>query len=427
MAGKTFGDAVLLLYSQCNCLLFAIEIVDKGGFSRVVLNPAAYILPIKSAKVFVIAPSAADAVKVTEYGMKAKNAFVNLRGANSNLSATSADMREPPEAEEEAEEVRYAPEPCRKVLKRDMLERLRKGYHVRPGADHTHGSYHLTQAVYESVEFLEGHVLVCGCPVSMSLFVHTLRPRHIERSKILPIVFLHPTPPAEAVWVQAALYPEVYIVLGSAHETRDLVRAGVLTLSRAVILSANDDGEGNDSDSLFVYQCIAKVRPGVPIVCELEDGNNVSFLCGEEGVLDDDDFTMSLPFAAGAVYANSLQDKMAVQAFYNPNLLRIVSELVVGQEEQEYLEPNVTPSHIILCQVPQHLHGKSYIQLLKYFSSCMMLPLGLYRSRPWGQSAADLPYVFTNPSPDILVHHADMVYVLDSKGQTDSAMQVTLV
>ncbi len=357
--------------------------------------------------------------------MKIMKASVNLLDANRNLGANSAEMASESEAEEEAEEVRYAPEPCRKVLKRDMLERLRKGYHVRPGADR--GSYHLTQAVYESVEFLEGHVLVCGCPASMSLFVHNLRPRHIERSKILPIVFLHPTPPAEAVWVQAALYPEIYIVLGSAHETRDLVRAGVLTLSRAVILSANDDEDRNDSDSLFIYQCIAKVRPGVPIVCEIEDGDNVSFLCREEGEHDDNDFTMSLPFAAGAVYANSLQDKMAVQAFYNPNLLRIISELVVGQEEQEYLEPNVTPSHIILCQVPQHLHGKSYIQLLKYFSSCMMLPLGLYRSRPWGQSAADLPYVFTNPSPDILVHHADMVYVLDSKGQTDSAMQVTLV
>jgi len=31
-------------------------------------------------------------------------------------------------------------------------------------------------------------------------------------------------------------YPHVYVVLGSPLETRDLVRAGVLTLSRAIIL-----------------------------------------------------------------------------------------------------------------------------------------------------------------------------------------------
>ena len=29
--------------------------------------------------------------------------------------------------------------------------------------------------------------------------------------------------------------------------------------------------------------------------------------------------------------SDSLQDKLAVQAFYNPNLLRIIRELVVGQ------------------------------------------------------------------------------------------------
>jgi len=82
-----------------------------------------------------------------------------------------------------------------------------------------------------------------------------------------------------------------------------------------------------------------------------QDGNNVSFLettdatrsraNGGTGHAEEEDdrrdFTLSAPFAAGAVYANSLQDKMAVQVFYNPNLLRIIRELVVGQaEEQEY-------------------------------------------------------------------------------------------
>jgi hypothetical protein len=88
----------------------------------------------------------------------------------------------------------------------------------------------------------------------------------------------------------------IIIVLGSAHETRDLVRAGVHTLSRAVILSSNEDNGENDSDSLFTYQSIAKVRPGVSIVCEIDDGDNVSFLCKEEGERDDD-FTMSFHHA----------------------------------------------------------------------------------------------------------------------------------
>ena len=164
----------------------------------------------------------------------------------------------------------------------------------------------------------------------------------------MPIVFLTTTPPSEKMWMDVGQYPEVYLVLGSPLETRDLVRAGVLTLSRAIILSSgaqhsDDSGSGYlaDADVLFTYQSIAKVRPEVPIVCEIDDGNNVAFLCHEdssktESALQDEEdvfgeFTLLGPFASGTVYVDSLQDKLAVQAFYNPNLLRIIRELVVGQ------------------------------------------------------------------------------------------------
>jgi hypothetical protein len=166
-------------------------------------------------------------------------------------------------------------------------------------------------------------------------------------------------------------YPHVYVVLGSPLETRDLVRAGVLTLSRAIILSSGSDSSNEevgylaDADALFTYQSIAKVRPGVPIVCEIDTGGNVSF-------------------AAGAVYVDSLIDKLAVQCFYNSNLLRVIRELVVGQaEEESYPEANVNPSHLTFTPVPARFHGKSYIQLFQYLmSKQMQIPLGLYRLVP---------------------------------------------
>ena len=86
----------------------------------------------------------------------------------------------------------------------------------------------------------------------------------------------------------------------------------------------------------------------------------------------------------GQVYVDSLQDKLAVQCFYNSNLLRVIRELVVGQaEEESYPEPNVTPSHLTFTPVPARFHGKSYIQLFQYLmSKQMQIPLGLYRSVP---------------------------------------------
>jgi hypothetical protein len=290
---------------------------------------------------------------------------------------------------------------------------------------------------------------VCGCPTSIEIFVHTLRSRHVSYSKLMPIVFLNPTPPSDAQWSEVGAYPEVYVVLGNPLETRDLVRAGVLTLSRAIILSEGDsndynDGYMRDADALFTYQSIASIaKEGVPIVCEIDDGLNVSFLCNSENSKErstandanENDketptqFTMEPPFAAGAVYVDSLQDKLAVQAFYNPNLLRIIRELVVGQaEEASYAEPNVTPSHLTFTKVPTRFHGKSYIQLFQYLIvNQMAIPLGLYRSSPWGIAKANnMSYVITNPSADILCQEEDFVYTLDSRSHLDSQMMVDI-
>lgn len=162
--------------------------------------------------------------------------------------------------------IKYPAEQTMMAMSWQIRDRLQKTRHV------VTESVPLERAVVESVEFLRGHVLVCGCPSSIAIFVNTLRPLHITLEEIMPIVFLHETPPAADVWAEVSRYPQVYIILGSPLETRDLVRAGVLTLSRAIIMrapnnatlsavdSGPDPGAGqssgalNDADALFTYQ-----------------------------------------------------------------------------------------------------------------------------------------------------------------------------
>lgn len=192
-----------------------------------------------------------------------------------------------------------------------------------------------------------------------------------------------------------------------------------------------------DADALFTYQSIAKVHPGVPIVCKIENCWNVFFLCGDTNYKDENvvnelnnEFTMLGPFAVRAVYVDSLQDKLAVQACYNPNLLRIIRELVVGQAEEElYKEANVSPSHLTFTAVPPQFHGKSYIQLFqRLILKQMAIPLGLYRSSPWGIVRNDaLPYVITNPDADLLVQENDFTYTLESKSSMDSILKVKVL
>ena len=59
-AGKMFNAVCSTLYNELNCILFAIEIPDTDGFSRVVLNPARYKIPQDNCPmVFIIAEDAA--------------------------------------------------------------------------------------------------------------------------------------------------------------------------------------------------------------------------------------------------------------------------------------------------------------------------------------------------------------------------------
>jgi len=191
LAGKTFSQVVLLLYRECNCLLFAIEIVDKQGFARVVLNPASYVIPQTRAKVFVIAQDADDADQVCDYGKRVwQNAHGSERAQDADAEGHVGESGSEGSWEEEHAECQYPAETNRMAKARDLRERLSRACHVRSPSCPLH------EAVHESVEFLEGHVLVCGSPSSMAVLVHTLRPRHIPRNKILPIVFLHPTLPA---------------------------------------------------------------------------------------------------------------------------------------------------------------------------------------------------------------------------------------
>jgi hypothetical protein len=393
LAGRTFSEVVMLLYRECSCLLFAIEIIDSKGFSRVVLNPAAYVIPETSPKVFIIAHDSEAADEARDYGLdqqeleelESDEEDNKLMGLDDDEAFASYTKKE------KKVQSHYPPDQTLIAKTSELRQRLQKSTHIRHDSDPA-GS--LGHCIKESVEYLHDHVLVCGCPSSVSIFVHTMRPRHILQEELMPIVFLTTVPPSEQLWAEVSQYPEVYVVLGSPLETRDLVRAGVNSLSRAIILSSgSDDAEGSDhgyltdADALFTYQSIAKVRPGIPIVCEIDDGSNVSFLCGDNNKNDVGDeeeftnFTLLGPFASGAVYVDSLQDKLAVQAFYNPNLLRIIRELVVGQAEEEvYSESNVTPSHLTFTPVPVRFHGKSYIQLFQYLIvKQMAIPLGLYR------------------------------------------------
>ena len=82
---------------------------------------------------------------------------------------------------------------------------------------------------------------------------------------------------------------------------------------------------------------------------------------------------------------------------------------------QEGRQRDVIASHLTIAHVPTKVYGNLTYSYLIFKQTA--IPLGLYRKRPWGvpQKHSSLPYVITNPNPDLLLNADDFIYTLDSK------------
>lgn len=126
-----------------------------------------------------------EADEARDYGRAGERFHSDDADASVPLGPGSSDQGVGEEDGEAGDAVKYPAEQTKMAMSWQIRERLQTSRHVvaEPVA--------LQQVILESVEFLQGHVLVCGCPSSIAIFVHTLRPTHIPLGEIMPIVFLH--------------------------------------------------------------------------------------------------------------------------------------------------------------------------------------------------------------------------------------------
>ena len=154
--------------------------------------------------------------------------------------------------------------------------------------------------------------------------METLRSKYI--TPIKPVVIMSPLPMSMDVFKNIANFPDIYFIQGIAMRASDLVRAGVFGCANAVILSRRPEGdtEGHngighssmgekgeaaariqDADQFLIFQSIQCYRPVVNMIAQLQSASNISYLMGEDRQDDQEDFTLSPPFAAGKVFISS--------------------------------------------------------------------------------------------------------------------------
>ena len=89
-----------------------------------------------------------------------------------------------------------------------------------------------------------------------------------------------------------------------------------------------------DAQSIFIYKQIKQINPNLQVLTEIFYQSNIDYLLdtGKQKRA----YTFSTLFSAGEVYIATTIDTMTAQAFYNPHMVTILQQLLVGRAERKH-------------------------------------------------------------------------------------------
>jgi hypothetical protein len=86
-----------------------------------------------------------------------------------------------------------------------------------------------------------------------------------------------------------------------------------------------------DARTIFIHKVIKKLNPTLQIFSEISFQSNIDFILPKTRAQEN--FNFSSLFAAGEVYIASTIDTLTAQAFYNPHIVTITQQILVGASE----------------------------------------------------------------------------------------------
>jgi len=282
------------------------------------------------------------------------------------------------------------------------------------------------------VSQLREHVIVCGCVTGLASFVHPLRETTLQ-----PVVVLHPCSNAGSRdWDEVFALPNVFFCPGSAMRIEHLTAAGAGHAETVVILSDETGffvahaNRSVDAFAIFVANSVEQYFTCRWVV-EMQEEESIRQL--KTASHANDPYAVWPRYAAADVYISTMLDSLVAQCYYNRELLDVLCCLVGLDDEDD---------NAVLQQVPMPAQfvGQRYTTLFQELAlHHSTVPLGLYRSPesynehpedahpddPPPPTTCHLPFVLTNPDPQLVLAAGDLVFICakchvaaDSEGST---------
>ena len=278
---------------------------------------------------------------------------------------------------------------------------------------------------------LRDHIVVCGIHTSIRHLILPLRAKYLKHY-LQDIVIINPSDTVpKHIWDTISCFERIFIVYGSPLDRIVLKQAQIQHAAKAVILSDDPSLEKQEKDSktmtnemldaknIFIYKAIKKINPTLQIITELTYSSNIEFL--QQRLKNIPSYLYQKMYTAGEVYISTIIDTLTAQACYNPHIVTILQQILVGRSTDNNVNPleeflderfkdEFNQSNIWQIPVPEEMINRTYDKLFKFLLEKRLVALGLYRLP--GASDNKYPFVSTNPAPHITISVRDRVFVL---------------
>ncbi|KAI9316872.1 hypothetical protein BX666DRAFT_2019343 [Dichotomocladium elegans] len=443
MVGLSFGHISWIVYKECQVILFAIKTeVKNSKIHEILLNPSNDYLIKEGDTCVYISQSPKDINDIRYLAVRqlrdTRPMTAGFSDAKNTVSKTMVNNVHKNTAKPPPERYKLSrlPTPRHALLtgSRDLISRLGQSpIRPRPSAEKLDDSDKqsddvslplsyvleeppkLEEAVIDSAKGMRGHILVCVHRevINIFKFIYNLR----------------------------CMFPKVYYVVGDCRQPDDLLRAGVKNAKQVVVMSEKDcldDCERNsDSPAIMTSHIIDLLvqerAEGAYTIVNLIEKSNIRFmhLLQEKDVAEEIDVFYTPAYAAGDVIADSLISNVLLsQTYYKPDIVSIiktlcgmpgplqdgsVAHLLSSSPEFDNINSAaIHAPHLTSMAMPEEFVDQTFAFM---FETLLLekgvMPLALLRA-PNDALGNELPFVYTNPVPSLILKASDEVFILTS-------------
>ena len=296
-----------------------------------------------------------------------------------------------------------------------------------------------SESEYFSTELLENHIIICGLNPNIKHMIMPLRSK--SNVKIFPILIIDQNEhiPSQ-IWTEIQYFPDIYYMKGDLRKQEYLIRAGVAN-ALAVIILAKYNNEYElpgmlDINSIFIYNSIKRIYNKTLIIADLISVNSIELLSQKSEDLEKYGFWLNQAFISGELYINSMLDTLICQAFYNPYIVNIITQLMLGESAFKFPEETTNvlnkdkllKSSLNLYKIKELLEKYKYENiegiietnkisfklLFEFLIDKNKVPIGILRNLDGVHK-----FVYLAPDVDKLIDiEKDEVYIISSEEST---------